>query len=533
MYDLLIKNGIVVDGTGAKRQYADVAVEGKRIAKIAPVIDAEAKQVIDAEGLFVTPGFIDVHSHADSLVVKKNDSQNFLRQGITTQFMGQCGSSPVPFEEKAHRRDKEAMTPEAYEDMKAKLSTPTAFMKAAETQEYSLNPCFLIGHKGLRVKALGYGDEAPTDAQMGVMKSILNEAMEAGYFGYSTGLVYAPSVYAKTDELIELAKELTKYDGIYASHIRGEGIHVEDAVSEAIAIGAAAKIRVLVSHLKVLGDINKGKGAKLLKLIDDANARGERVYADQYSWDGSSAHLIWQIPPKYLTKGVDGAIEILKDTSVRKKIEDETFNDLEHFEASMCYSGYDKTLISAAPGCPQYVGKTLAEIAKEKGITPFDAYCEVVIDTKGDATGIYINQDIMDISTIMSHPYVFCGCDALDYHYKDPETVGSGHPRSNATFTKRLEIIRDLGLNSAEFAIAQMTGTPAEKLGFAERGLLKEGMYADICVFDWKTVGPTCDYMHPYRPNKGISYVIVNGEIVVDHDVMTGARPGMLIKPVR
>ena len=533
MYDLLIKNGIVVDGTGARRQYADVAVEGKRIAKIAPVIDAPAKKCIDAEGLFVTPGFIDVHSHADSLVVKKNDSQNFLRQGITTQFMGQCGASPVPFEDAAHTRDKEIMSPAEYEDMKAKLSTPSAFMKAAESQEYSLNPCFLIGHKGLRIKAMGYGDSVPTDAEMGVMKSILNEAMEAGYFGYSTGLVYAPSVYAKTEELKELAKELTKYDGIYASHIRGEGIHVEDAVSEAIEIGASAGIRVLVSHLKVLGAINKGKGAKLLKLIDDANARGERVYADQYSWDGSSADLIWQIPPKYLTKGIAGAVEILKDKSIRKQIEDETFNDLEHFEASMCYSGYNRTIISSAQDCPEYVGKTIAQIAEEEGKDPFDAYCDIVIRTGGHAIGIYINQDIQDISTIMSHPYVFCGCDALDYTWKAPETVGAGHPRSNATFTRRLQIIRDLGLNSAEYAIAQMTGTPAEKLGFAERGLLKEGMYADLCVFDWKTVGPTCDYMHPYRPNQGISYVIVNGEIVVDHDVMTDARPGMLIKPVR
>lgn len=533
MFDILIKNGTVIDGTGAKRKYADVAVESDRIVKIDSVIDAPAKTVIDAEGQFVTPGFIDVHSHADRIVVEDNDSQVFLRQGITTQFMGQCGASPVPFIEADNRHAKENLTGEEYEALKEKLSTPTAFMKAASEKSFGLNPCFMIGHKGLRIAAMGYGDEVPTDAQMGTMKSILNEAMEAGYFGYSTGLVYAPSVYATTDELIELAKELKKYDGLYASHIRGEGIHVEEAVSEAITIGREAGIRVLLSHLKVLGAVNKGKGAKLLKLMDEANARGERVYADQYSWDASSAHLIWQIPPKYLTGGKAAAVEILKDTSVRKQMEDETFHDLEHFEASMCFSGYERTLISSAYGCPQYVGKTIAQIAVEEGIEPFDAFCKVVIETGGDAVGIYINQDIEDISTIMSHPYVFCGCDALDYKYKDPETVGGGHPRSTSNFTHRLELVRDLGLRSAEEAIAQMTGTPAEKLGFTDRGVLSEGKFADICIFDWANIRPTCDYLHPYRPNEGIAYVIVNGQVTVDHDRMTGVRAGRLVKPVR
>ena len=533
MYDLLIKNGTVVDGTGAKRRAADVAVEGDRIVKIAPSISTPAKNVINAEGLFVTPGFIDVHSHADLLAVIPNDSQNFLRQGITTQFMGQCGASPAPFDEMTQRRAKKTMAPDEFEAFKAKLATPASFMKSAAEMPYSLNTAFLIGHKAIRVKTLGYSDAAPDDAQMAEMKATLTEAMEAGYFGYSTGLVYAPSVYATTEELIELAKVLTAYDGIYASHIRGEGNHVEEAVAEAITIGREAGIRVLVSHLKVLGNANKGKGKKLLQMIDEANARGERVYADQYSYDGSSAGLIEQIPPKYLVGGVAKAVERLKDRDLRKIIEHEIFYDLSEFESSLVHAGYDRTLVSRAPETPEAVGKTIEEFAKEQGKSCFDAYCDIIIANHGAGQGIYINQNLEDICTIMSHPYVFCGCDALDYNYMPPETMGGGHPRSQSTFTHRLELVRDYGLASLEDAIRQITGCPAEKLGFTDRGELVEGKYADICIFDYAKVRPTADYMHPYRPNEGISYVIVNGEVTVDHDVMTGTRPGRLLKPAR
>ena len=530
MYDLIIKNGTVIDGTGNRRQYADVAVKGSRVEYIAPVIDAEAVKEIDAEGRFVTPGFIDVHSHADMLAIIPNDSQNFLRQGITTQFMGQCGSSPAPFDPESNKKRQREMAPDEFEAFKKKLESPSSFMKAAENMQYSLNPAFLIGHKAMRVNAMGYGNGEPTDAQLNKMKSTLNEAMENGYFGFSTGLVYAPSVYAKTEELIELAHELTKYDGIYASHIRGEGNNVLPAVDEAIRIGREAGVRVLISHLKVLGDANKGKGAALIKKIDEANSAGQRVYADQYSHDGSSAELLSQFPPELLKDGRTAAIEKLKDEELRKELEYKIFNEIDKFEGSLCHAGYDRTIVSAADGVPAAVGKTIEQYAREQGKSCIDAYCDLIIESKGSAIGIYINQNIQDICTIMSHPYVFCGCDALDYHYKPEETFGGGHPRSQATFTRRLQIVRDYGLRSAEEAIRQMTGCPAEKLGFKDRGLLLPGKYADICIFDYENVRPTCDYLHPYRANEGIDYVIVNGQVVVDHDKMTGARPGMLIK---
>ena len=264
MFDILIKNGQIVDGSGKPAFYADLAVKDGKIAKIAPAIDGEAKEIIDASGLQVTPGFIDNHSHSDSAAFTGSDCYNYLEQGVTTQIAGQCGSSPEPYAEGSIRQD--GLTSEEFETRKQKARTPTTFLQAAEEQTYGTNMAFFIGQGALRRKALGYSDAAPTKEQMENMQKDLVEAMEAGFLGVSSGLVYAPSVYASTEELIELVKVMAPYGGVYASHIRGEGDNVLLSVQEAIRIGEEGGVPVLISHLKVMGKHNEGTSALLLKV---------------------------------------------------------------------------------------------------------------------------------------------------------------------------------------------------------------------------------------------------------------------------
>lgn len=531
MFDVLIRNGMILDGTGAQRFRGDVAVNGDRIAAVAPRIEGDAKKVIDASGLYITPGFMDTHSHADKIVLFHNTSYNILLQGITFQFMGQCGDSPVPYTDNLMGAFKSTLSGSDFAAMREKVSSPGRFMQEAEKQDFGVNMGFFLGHQAMRAAIMGYKAEDPDEMEMGKMKALLEEALQAGYWGMTTGLVYVPSVYAKTGELIELSRLLAKYGGIYASHVRGEGNCVVDSVAEAIRIGRESGAQVQISHLKVMGEHNRGKSRQLLAMIDEANARGERVSADQYPFEASSAPLICQMPPKYLEGGNQQALVTIQDPEKRKEIEWSVFNEVDEFESAFYFSGYDGTIIAEAPYTPEHIGKTLVQLAEEQGKTPFDAYCDLLIANHANAQGVYINQNMEDICRIMTHPKVFCGCDWAELPvYHDAEEVGGAHPRCIGTFPKRLETIRDYGLCSAEEAICSITGRVAETFGIEGRGVIAEGKYADICVIDYNRVHCNADYVHPFRRNDGICHVLVNGKVAVENGELTGERGGRVIK---
>ena len=303
MYDVLLKNGLIVDGTGAPGFVGDVAVEKGKIVKIAAKIDDPAKETIDVSGLVVSPGFIECHTHSDPRVFIGTDSVNFLEQGSTTQIAGNCGSHPAPFYDGAMQSNRNRTSPEEFAKWIEKAKTPTTFMQAAREQTYGTNFAFLMGHSALRGKVMGYTPGRANAEEMAKMKAYLKEAMEQGYLGMSTGLVYAPSVYAQEDEIAELASVMAPYGGIYTSHIRSEADQVEEAAREAISIGKKAGVAVHISHLKVMGKHNEGKSVALLQMIDEANAAGQQVTADQYPFNASAASMFTQIPPKYLVGG--------------------------------------------------------------------------------------------------------------------------------------------------------------------------------------------------------------------------------------
>lgn len=528
IFDILIKNGLIVDGSGKAAYLGDVAVRNGEIVKIAPSITGEAKQCLDAEGFVVAPGFIDCHNHSDSFALEGSNSYNSLEQGVTTQITGHCGSSPAPYYEGALIRQKGYLPPERYTTMVQQSQTVDAFMQAVEQVSLGANMAFFVGHNNLRGKAMGFSPEAPTEKQMRTMQEELCRAMEAGCLGFSTGLIYAPSAYASTEELITLAKVMAPYDGIYASHIRGEGNQVVSAVEEAIRIGEEAGVQVQISHLKVIGLHNEGLSERLLRLIDDANDRGVAVYADQYPYKAGSAPLRSRIPPKYHAGGIGALLERLKDPATRREIEYNTDN----FESCLHSAGYEGTLIASLPKTPELVGKTIGELAKQQGRAPVDVFCDILLANDGVGQGIYFNQSESDMLRILAHPRVFGGTDSANFPDErfDPASVGGRHPRGQATMVRRLELQRDHGLCMLEEAVYRVTGGPAKAFRLKNQGLLQEGFDANITIFDYAGLQANATYQHPYLPNKGIQFVLVNGVVAVENGRAAGIRAGKLLK---
>lgn len=519
MFDILIKNGLIVDGSGEAAFYGDVAVKDGRIAAITPQITGDAVRTIDAAGLVVSPGFIDCHNHSDSDAFLGSSCYNSLEQGVTTQITGQCGYSPAPYYDGAMRAQQRYLPPEQFAEMAAAASTMETFMGAAETASIGANMAFFVGHNNLRGKTMGFSSAKPDGKQLQAMSDDLICAMEAGCLGFSTGLIYAPSAYGTTEELIALAKTMAPYGGIYASHIRNEADRVIESIKEAIRIGEEAGVQVHISHLKVMGLRNEGTSEKILQLIDDANARGVPVFADQYPYNASSAALNSRIPAKYHTGGTEALLERLKDQRIRREIDSQL-------------TDYDCMQITSLPDTQRYVGRTVGQIACDEGKAPIDVLCDILIANHGEGQGIYFTQPEKDMMRILRHSRVFCGTDSSNFPDKRPEAnaPGSRHPRGQAAFVRRLELQRDHNLCRLEESVRRITGGPAAAFHLEKQGLLRQGFDANITVFDYAGLKANAAYGHPYLPNKGIEYVLVNGAVAVENNLGTGIRAGRILK---
>lgn len=532
MFDILIQNGLIADGSAAAAYAADLAIENGRIVKIAPGITEPAREVIDAKGLIVAPGFIDCHNHSDPYVFLGTDAYNCLEQGVTTQICGNCGDSCAPYFDGAMLRLKQSVSEEEFSRFAELSATPASFMDTVEKASLGANMAFFVGHNALRGKVMGFSPNAPDSKQLQAMQAYVREAMDCGYLGYSSGLAYAPSAYATTQELIGLAKVMAPYGGIYASHIRSEGDDAVNALEEAIRVGEEAGVQVQISHLKVIGKHNEGLADTLLRMIDAANNRGVRVYADQYPYTAGSAPLRSQIPPKYHAGGVKALLERMKDPVQRQKMLNDIFHKTEAFESLLYAAGFDGCLIATLPITPEKAGRTLTQLAREQGKTPFDALCDLLIENDGVGQGIYFNQNDSDMMKILAHPRVFGGSDSSNYPDArfNPDTLGGRHVRGNTTMVRRLELQRDLRLCSMEEAIRRVTGAPAEAMHLAGQGFLRLGYDANITVFDYARLHARGSYSHPYRENEGIHSVLVNGAVAVKNGRCTGLRAGKLLR---
>lgn len=528
MYDILMKNGLVVDGTGRPAYTADVAVKDGKIAKIAPDILDAAEEIIDTAGLVVAPGFIDCHNHSDNYVFVGSDAYNYLEQGVTTQICGNCGETPVPYYSGTLGWLKDAQERQRCAEIAA---TPASFMDGAKNASFGVNMALFLGHGAVRGNVMGYDPAEPNEKQLEAMCDWVRQAMECGYLGYSSGLIYAPSAYAQTPELIRLAKAMAPYGGIYASHIRNEGDGVVAAVEEAIRIGEEAGVQVQISHLKVMGKHNEGLSEKLLELIENANARGVRVFADQYPYEASAASLRSRIPSQYHEGGISALLERLKDPAVRQEIDQAVFG------VEGCVSGVspiasEDILISGLKTNPEYVGMTLAQVARQTGRSAVDALCDLLIQNAGRGQGIYYNQSRSDIHRILASKWVFGSSDSsnLPDQRMDPDTRFGSHPRRTGALVRRLQLQRELNLMSMEEAIHRVTGGPAAALGLRDQGILREGAPANVTVMDYKNLRAHSSFEYPHRKNEGICFVLVNGTVAVRNGCCTGSRTGKLIQ---
>lgn len=523
MKEICIKNVTVYDGTGAPAFVSDVSCAHGALRMGAAGGDCE---VIDGSGLCLAPGFIDAHSHGDACVGNAHNSLSRVSQGITTQVAGQCGQSVFPLSAEGYAEDKAGLTPSAGLDDAAHFTGFAPYLEYARSVPQVENTAFLVGHGNLRKLAMGYDDRRPTAAEMETMKSLLREAMENGALGMSSGLIYIPGAYSDTDELAELCKVVAQYDGIYATHMRNEANDVLGSIRESVEIARRSGCRLNISHLKVCGLQNHGVAAGMLALIHEARREGVRVAVDQYPYEASSTALACCIPPQYFTEGTDGLIEKLRDPAMRRRIEKEIREDTESFEnLYVGCGGFDGIVMATAPETPEAVGKSVAAYAREAGLDEFEAFFKLVMENRERGGAIFFDIGEEDMLRILADPTVMVGTDGVITTADD-----MCHPRTYGTFTRALgRYGRDKNVLPMEAMIHKMTGLTAQNMGFSRKGIIRDGMDADLVLFDAGKVIDNADFTSPRRLSGGIEAVIIGGETVYRGGALTGSTPGRVL----
>ena len=497
--DVLIRNGKVLDGTGNSWYYADVAVKDGKIEAIGKLINYNAKKIIDATGLMVTPGFIDVHTHIEEDEIKNPYATNFIYDGVTTVVTGNCGSSHTDI---------------------------NAYFNFIDSLKLSINVASLIGHNDVRKKVMGRANRTPTAAELDQMKAIVEQAMKDGAMGLSTGLIYIPGTYTKTDEIIELARVAAKYNGLYATHMRDEGDSVTYAINEALLVGKTCNMPVEISHFKLSGQQNWGRSKETLPLIVNARKEGIDVTIDQYPYGASSTSLSTLLPEKILADGQDSIIARLKNKATRKAAIDHMLKNLN--KRKLTHFSYPVVAYYAAD--TSLNGKSIEQvniIFKRKHTAINEAETVLQMMEKGGATMIFHGMGDVDIKRIMQYPFNMFASDASIRVYNS----GSPHPRGYGTNARVLsKYVRDEKVITLEEAIRRMTSLPAQKFKLNNRGILRVGYAADIVVFDEKKVKDLSTYDKPHNYSKGFMWVVVNGDITVDNGTHNQTRAGITLR---
>jgi N-acyl-D-amino-acid deacylase len=530
-WSLVIRGGTVIDGSGAPRQSADVAVEGDRIAAVAPRLEGAADRVIDASGHVVAPGFIDAHSHSDLFYLGCPSSESKVRQGCTTEVVGMCSFSQAPI---APGREEAVRGWAGGIGASIDLSWQTfgQYLEALRSVRPSINVVHFVGHGALRLATVGPDNRPVGPDDLRAMQRLLDEAMDAGAWGYSTGLVYPPSAYAVTEELIALARSMARRGGLYFSHVRGESAMVEDSIREAIRIGEEGDVGVQVAHVKVGGRENWGKMDRVLRLFDDARARGVDVSGDVYPYHAGSTKMDNLLPAWVHDGGLPRLLERLGDRQTRQRIVQECLPDGERWRTvSQGGVGFDEIMIAT---CRRHEleGLTLAALARQTGKPPAEAMMDLLLEQRATVGMVSFSQSLDNVAKVLAHPAMMIGSDSIGLSEGVGPKHGKPHPRMYGTFPRVLgEYARDRGLFSLETAVHKMTGMPAARLGLRDRGLLRPGHAADIAVFDPATVRDEATFNEPHQYPAGLPCVVVNGAVVVDGGRMRPAGTGRVLTP--
>ena len=518
-YDLAIKNGKLLDGTGNPWYYADIGVIGDTIKTIGRVDDAE--KTIDATGHIVAPGFIDIHSHSDTPILIDPMAQSKIRQGVTTEVIGQCGSSSAPMNESVKQYRIKFSSSRVPEGFQYDWNSMDSYLKRIERQGAALNIAPVVGHGTVRQNVLGYENRDPTESELEEMKELVRRAMEDGAWGMSTGLIYPPSVYGKQPEITELAKVVAEYDGVYFSHIRGEADTLLEAITEACEIAKDSNTPVQIAHFKASGKQNWGRTKESLALVEKYREAGVEVTFDQYPYIASSTNLTAMLPHWSQEGGAEKLMEYLQDPAMRVKLA----------EGMRLNYGWTAVLVTNAKNNPQYNGKNIQEVADMMNKDPLTAFFDLLVMENTQVPSVMFGMNEEDVKRVMQSPFGMIGSDGSAIA---PEGIWANnvpHPRLYGTFPRVLgHYSRDEGVLPLQEAVRKMTGAPAQKLGLKDRGLLREGYKADITIFNPKTVKDVATFADPQRYPAGIPYVVVNGKIVVKKGEHTGALPGKALR---
>lgn len=494
-YDIAIINGYIITGDGSPAFQADIGIREKKIARIGRIKREDAVEIIDADGLYVSPGFIDIHTHTDRQIVEIPTADNYLLQGVTTMVGGNCGSYRYPLDQ---------------------------LFLTLETQGIGINFCCFVGHNTVRWRVMGYEERAPGRDEMEQMKAIIEEEMRNGAIGFSTGLAYRPGRYSTTSEVVELASAAARYGGLYASHTRNEGERVHEAVKEAIWIGEANNMRVQISHIKLNHPFVWRHTHLISRPIEAARERGLKVTTDQYPYSASAFGLYSIIPDWAFGEGWDDFLRYLEDPQNYETLK-------AHYLPVMSYY-LERVYITQYEPEPAYQGKNLGEILIMMGLDPSPENGTVLLiefQREGYASAIIFSMDEQDVEDMLKWDYNMI---ASDGHFNLPDEEGLCHPRNYGTYPRVIShCVKEKGLFTLEEAIRKMTALPADTLELKDRGMIKKRMYADLVIFDFDTIRDTASYTDSHRYPDGIRFVIINGEIAVREGALTGQLAGKVI----
>ena len=498
-YDVIILNGKIIDGTGNSWYYSDIAIKDGKIVSIGKFNNITAPKVINAKGLIIAPGFIDVHGHIESGVFENPSAGNYIYDGVTTVVTGNCGNSAESIQR---------------------------FFSRLDSMKTSINIASLVGHNTVRRLAMGLDNRLATPEEQKKMEELVAQAMKDGAVGLSTGLIYLPGMYSNTEEVIGLAKAAANYNGVYASHIRNEENNVRDAINEAINIGRQANIPVQISHFKVSGPANWGRSRETLPMIEAARKEGYDVTIDQYPYAASSTNLGIRLPDWALAGGQDSLKKRINDPVVHKQL----IKEMLEMQNKYKYKNYSYAYVANHSADTTLNGKNIFEINKLKGRKSKMKYeAETILDMMlaGGAQMVYHSMNEDDVRHFMKYPFNMIGADGGVVVYGK----GMPHPRAYGTNARVLaKYVRDEKLVSLEEMIRRMTSLAAQKFQLKDRGLLKEGMAADIVVFDINEVTDKATFEQPHQFSAGFHYVLVNGQLVIDDSKYTGVRSGTTLK---
>jgi len=525
-FDIVIRGGMVYDGTGAAGRRTDVGIRGDRIATVGDLSGASASTVIDAAGLAVTPGFINMLSWSTESLLVDGRSQGEIRQGVTTQIFGE-GSSMGPLNDAMKKRAYEQMGDVKYE---INWTTLAEYLQELERRGVSQNVASFIGATTIREHVIGLEDRKPTPEQLEEMRRLVRAEMEAGALGIGSSLIYAPAFYASTEELIELCKVAAQYRGKYISHMRSEGGRLLEAVDELIRISREANIPAEIYHLKAAGQSNWTKMDQVIAKVEAARKSGLKITADMYTYTAGATGLDAAMPPWVLDGGYDAAYKRLADQETRKKI-----------AAAIRTGGADWENLYLAAGSPDRVllvefkneklkpltGKTLTEVAKLRGEDPVDTIMNLVLEDRSRVGTVYFMMSEVNVRKQMRLPWVSFGSDASSMSPEPPFTKSSAHPRAYGNFARLLgKYVRDEKVLPLEDAVRKLTALPATNLELEGRGFIREGMFGDIAVFDPAAIADRATFEKPHQFAVGMKHVFVNGGHVLKDGDHTGATPG-------